>query len=136
MAKGEGLLECEAAFERLVAGKPNIREHVGLSPDKITAGVVSVEAGFDRGYLKKSRDSHKSLIARIEAHKKDNGSSAGTHREVLRRARRKAEVAELSRSDMKEKLDAVLTQNLMLVNRVRELEQQLKAFQNVLQFKV
>lgn len=73
MAQGNGLKKCEEAFERLLSGKPNISDHVGIESHKITAGIVSVEAGFDRGYLKKSRSYHKPLIARIEAYKAEMG---------------------------------------------------------------
>jgi hypothetical protein len=64
---GRGLLECEEALQRLLEGRPVVAEHVGLSRSKITASIVSFEAGFDRGYLKKSRNAHLPILARIEA---------------------------------------------------------------------
>lgn len=56
-------------------------EHVGLDLSKLTASIVSHEAGFDRGYLKKSRKTHLPLLAKIEACRaeadKGCGSSSG-----------------------------------------------------------
>ncbi len=131
MAQGEGIKACEVAFERLLAGKPEVPAHVGIDPSKITRGIVSVEAGFDRGYLKKNRPSHKALVARIEAHGAEIGKSNEGQREQLRRAKNKAQAAIDSKAEMKLQLDKVLTQNLMLVERVRELEDALKKYQNV-----
>lgn len=135
MAKGDGMAACEAALERLISGKPKVPEHAGLGCEKITAGIVSVEAGFDRGYLKKSRNSHKPLIARIESIREDQKGPAVGHRELLKRARQKAAAAEKDKSGMKIRLDIVLTQNLMLVERIRQLELKLRAAENVVPIK-
>ena len=62
-----GLDQCVEAFDRLKAGQPRVIEHIGIAKSKITAGIVSVEAGFDRGYLKKARSAHAPLISMIEA---------------------------------------------------------------------
>lgn len=48
----KGLAACEIALERLLEGRAIVPAHVGLNFSKITAGIVSHEAGFDRGYLK------------------------------------------------------------------------------------
>lgn len=122
MSQGDGVKSCEEAFERLLNGKPNKKEHVGINLAKITPSVVSAEAGFDRGYLKKSRALHKPLIARIEASKAEQFASDSNPRELLRRAKNSAERAVQSEGEMKNTLGKVLTQNLMLVERVRELE--------------
>jgi len=133
MAQGDGIRACEDAFERLLAGKPNNKEFVGLPKDKITASVVSKEAEFDPGYLKSSRKTHKPLIARIVRNKEDSTKNEdGGVREKLRRAINKSEVSRKSESAMKVTLDKVLTQNLMLVERVRELEEELRTQKNVI----
>ncbi len=132
MAAGDGIKECEKAFERLVEGRPYKKEHIGKPSNEITAGIVSVEAGFDRGYLKKSRNLHRSLIARIEANKNQNVSADIGRREILKRAKARAVAASIEKSDMKARLDKVLTQNLMLVERIRELEGKLGKSQSVI----
>lgn len=52
----DGLRACEEALTRLMKGEPVVSKHVGLSLKKITASIVSLEAGFDRGYLKNPAD--------------------------------------------------------------------------------
>lgn len=122
MARFQGLKKCEDAFERLVNGRPDRREHVGVRSADITPSMVSVEAGFDKGYLKRSRGPHRPLIARIGS--LSGGVKAGAQPAVERisRALSAAEKAKANEAALKEILDKVLTQNLMLVERVRELE--------------
>jgi len=72
MAQGDGIKSCEDAFERLLEGKPHTKEYIGLPLNKITANIVSQEAGFGPGYLKSNRHSHKPLVARIESNKVDS----------------------------------------------------------------
>lgn len=79
---GKGLDACEAALQRLLNGKPIRPEHVGLELSKLTAGVVSFEAGFDRGYLKKARQSHQAIIAKIEAYRLKSPVSSVRLREL------------------------------------------------------
>ena len=82
----DGVKICEAAFERLKAGCPVISAHVGIDGSKITAGIVSVEAGFDRGYLKRSRGSHMPLIARIEAYRTECSTTSNSKALQIKRA--------------------------------------------------
>lgn len=126
--KGEvGLAACEDAFKRLMDGAPVVSEHVGLDASKVTAGVVSVEAGFDRGYLKKARKAHQSLLAKIEAHRIGlpgiaNGQSAAkTAKQTLGKLNAMKADMELAYQQR----DMVLTQNLQLCERIRELESEL-----------
>lgn len=121
---GRGVGACEAAFQRLVDGAPIVPEHVGLDPSKITAGIVSVEAGFDRGYLKKARKSHQSLIARIEAYRADvvsRNSIRSPSLQLKKLAQHKLTV-EADLKVVSEQRDAVLALNLQLYERIRELE--------------
>ncbi|VVO49505.1 hypothetical protein PS838_00216 [Pseudomonas fluorescens] len=128
-----GLLECEEALQRLLDGKPVVAEHVGLSLSKITASVVSLEAGFDRGYLKKSRNSHLPIIARIEAFRAEaNRKGSHTHTKDIDRLEDKLDALASELATVRAQRDRVLTQNLQLWERVRELElaeHQIKPFQ-------
>lgn len=119
----DGLRACEEALTRLMKGEPVVSEHVGLSLKKITASIVSLEAGFDRGYLKKSRRLHLPILAKIEACRNDESkrhgeASVNKSQHDIKRAKdleRKLALAEAQR-------DLVLTQNLQLWERIRVLE--------------
>ncbi|KWV89046.1 hypothetical protein D3C76_1260890 [compost metagenome] len=130
----DGVKICEAAFERLKAGCPVISAHVGIDGSKITAGIVSVEAGFDRGYLKRSRGSHMPLIARIEAYRTECSTTSNSKALQIKRAQNKAGRAVVELEQAREQLYQVLTQNLQLVERVKELENKLKRYQSSLDF--
>ncbi|HHM5020686.1 hypothetical protein ACEPYM_20315 [Pseudomonas aeruginosa] len=123
----DGVARCEEAFERLKTGKPVVAAHVDIDRSKITAGIVSVEAGFDRGYLKKARPSHAPLIALIESYRKGMTSTSITSQTQIRRAKQKIEQTSSELEAVKFHLFRVLTQNIQLVERVRILEQQLKS---------
>lgn len=120
---GKGLSACEEALQRLLDGKPFVPEHVGLDMSKLTASVVSLEAGFDRGYLKKSRQGHLPLLAMIEANRagasKSNSSPNG---KSVKRMEDKLAFLEKELAMVSSQRDRVLTQNLQLWERVRELE--------------
>ena len=126
---GIGLEACVKAFERLVSGNPIVADHVGLPSTKITSGIVSVEAGFDRGYLKAARPSHQSLIARINAHRTDlrhsNTSTGFPSTQHLRAAKEKIEALEKNLSIVSGQRDAVIAHTCQLHEKVRVLEQTL-----------
>lgn len=128
---GGGLQACVDAFERLKAGKPNLAVHVGLDGTKITAGIVSFEAGFDRGYLKKKRPAHQPLIAQIEAYRHSFESSSASKALQVKRANDKVNKARNDLEIAQSQLYHVMTQNIQLVERVRLLEAQVKQFSNV-----
>ncbi|KAA0982054.1 hypothetical protein FQ192_32520 [Pseudomonas sp. ANT_J12] len=120
---GKGLIVCEEALQRLVVGKPFLAEHVGLPLSKLTAGAVSREAGFDPGYLKKSRKLHLPLIAKIQSLREEssnNPKSSNADRVAYLEA--KLAVIEVRLVKANELCDKVLTQNLQLWERVRKLE--------------
>lgn len=121
-----GVEACEKAFERLKAGNPHISAHVGIEREKITAGVVSVEAGFDRGYLKKSRTKHQALIAKIDAYKNLESKPSGSLSLKYRRAKAKIVVLETELLSCKATMHKVLSQNLQLVETIRRLEVHIK----------
>jgi hypothetical protein len=74
----KGVGACEEALQRLMVGKPVVPEHVGLDHRKFTARIVSLEAGFDRGYLKKSRKMHLPILAQIEAARAEASKGPGS----------------------------------------------------------
>ena len=123
----KGVAACEGALERLLEGRPVVPAHVGLDPSKITAGVVSYEAGFDRGYLKKSRLSHLPLLAKIAAARqgaaKTVSASLVHNQKVLRNNLLESE--ERLRTAIAQR-DQVLSQNLRLWERIKELEGELR----------
>ncbi|MNG11693.1 hypothetical protein D3C84_952480 [compost metagenome] len=125
---GSGVVACEVAFQRLIDGAPVVAQHVGIDPSKVTAGIVSVEAGFDRGYLKKSRKYHQPLIAKIEAYRADSLSrnKIGSHNlQYIKRAQSKLASLEAELKIAVEQRDIVLAQNLQLYERIRDLEKNL-----------
>jgi len=127
MKTGEGISNgvgaCEDALQRLLDGQPFVPEHVGLDLSKLTASIVSLEAGFDRGYLKKSRKAHLPILAKVEACRaganKGSGSSNG---KSIKRLEDKVVLLEKELAMVSSQRDRVLTQNLQLWERVRELE--------------
>ncbi|QLG96567.1 hypothetical protein HZF02_28130 [Pseudomonas yamanorum] len=122
--KVNGVLECENALERLISGKPNVAAHVGLDLSRLTAAIVSYEAGFDRGYLKKSRKPHLALIAKIEACRRGvvQGAVSISAQNKLMSSIKKIKRLEQELSIACSERDTVLTQNLQLWERVRQLE--------------
>ena len=132
---GSGIEACFQAFERLKAGTPNLAVHVGLDPSKITAGIVSFEAGFDRGYLKKKRPSHQPLIAQIEAYRTSFGTASASKAQQIKRANEKVVKVRSELEIAQEQLYHVMTQNIQLVERIRFLEVQAKSQNNVREIK-
>lgn len=128
MRKKSGLNRCEEGLERLLSGQPHLADHVGVKRGDITPAMVSIEAGFDKGYLKRSRESHMPLIARIDALKSESRDSSSATKEKLEKAKQKAEKRRMQVEQLNEVMDKVLTQNLMLVERVRELEKELSKY--------
>jgi len=122
-ANNSGISLCIEAFQRLVEGSPVVSDHVGLPRTKITAGIVSVEAGFDRGYLKKARAQHRSLIAQIEAFRNTSAAReiAPSSHKIKQAERRYRQLCDENQR-IRSVRDAVLAQNIQLYERVRELE--------------
>ena len=118
-----GILACESALQRLLEGKPVLSVHVGLDVSKITASIVSLEAGFDRGYLKKSRRAHLPILAKIESVRAEAGKgSNSSSAKKVQRLEDKVLLLEKELAMVRTQRDRVLTQNLQLWERVRELE--------------
>jgi|EP01029_Cantina_marsupialis_P002550 hypothetical protein len=134
MATTKGVLACEQALERLLDGKATVPAYVGINSFDITPATVSVEAGFDKGYLKRSRDQHKSLIARIDSLKKSVTSTSNQGiKDKLLKANKKIERLKDQLDSSIEVRDKILTQNLMLLQKVRQLEQKLPQSNKVIE---
>jgi hypothetical protein len=118
-----GLIACEEALQRLVDGKPVIPAHVALNLSKITASIVSLEAGFDRGYLKRSRKAHLPLLARIVALRAESniGSGSSDAKSIVD-FERKLALSEKELVMVRTQRDRVLKENIQLWERLRELE--------------
>tara|TARA_Y100000588_G_scaffold175535_1_gene189582 strand:- start:1616 stop:2026 length:411 start_codon:yes stop_codon:yes gene_type:complete len=120
-----GLSECYDAFDRLKAGCPKNIKFLGISPDKITASIVSQEAGFDSGYLKKRRLNHQALIAQIGEFKREQSRFTLSRVEVQRREREKAKRYKDERDRLQQLLELSLARELLLAVKLKELESQL-----------
>ncbi|AZE96771.1 hypothetical protein C4J96_4693 [Pseudomonas orientalis] len=119
----KGVGACEEALQRLLVGKPVVPEHVALDLSKLTASIVSLEAGFDRGYLKKSRKAHLPLLAQIEAVRAEASKGAGSSSgKKIRQMESQLAALEKTLSIAQMQRDNVLAQNMKLWQRVRELE--------------
>ncbi|NBF12974.1 hypothetical protein [Pseudomonas sp. Fl4BN1] len=126
-----GVEACRAGFERLKAGKPEHPAHIGLPSSKITPGTVSVEAGFDRGYLKKSRQIHIHLIDEINSYRKRLKSDSSTNLTRFTQVLKKSEQKDFEIQYLHDLTQKIIAQNLQLVERVRTLELELKSYRNV-----
>ncbi|WP_225603659.1 hypothetical protein [Pseudomonas sp. PDM09] len=127
MASGQnlsaGLIACEEALQRLVDGKPVMPVHIGLNLSRLTASIVSLEAGFDRGYLKRSRKAHLPLLARIVALRAEcNKGSGSSDAKGMVDLERKLALSEKELVMVRTQRDRVLTENIQLWERLRELE--------------
>ena len=119
----KGVGACEEALQRLLVGKPVVPEHVALDLSKLTASIVSLEAGFDRGYLKKSRKAHLPLLAQIEAVRAEASKGAGSSSgKKIRQMESQLAALEKTLSIAQMQRDNVLAHNMKLWQRVRELE--------------
>ncbi|MFL7022878.1 hypothetical protein BCS58_00830 [Enterovibrio norvegicus] len=125
MNKSNGVDLCEVALQRLLDGKPEMARNVGVEISEITPAMVSIEAGFDKGYLKRSRPLHKPLIARIDSLKKAEAQTDNSEKKRLRKALKECEQYKKEAEEAKATMSKVLTQNLILLQKVRELESEL-----------
>lgn len=130
--KKNGLDDCIEAFERLKAGNPIKAEYIGLKRSEFTAAKVSWEAGLDRGYLKKSRQKHKEIIRNIEAYSKGISSTEEELEQVIQKADKDVNEAKKQANSSKELLDLALARELILVSKIKELEQKVRMLQSPL----
>lgn len=121
-SKSAGLRSCQDALQRILDGNPLVAAHVGLDLSQLTASMVSYEAGFDRGYLKKSRSSHLPILAKIESARHGSKLDTGAvTRARIRALEQKNFLQEQQVALLVAQRDRVLEQNLKLWEQLREL---------------
>ena len=125
MIEHNGVLACYEAFERLKSNRPKNKKFIGLPIDKITASVVSQEAGFDSGYLKSKRSNHQAIIAQIESFKKGQEGTVLSKAEIQRRERDRGQKYKDERDRLQVLLEQSLSRELVLAAKLSQLEGQL-----------
>lgn len=130
------LKDCYEAFERLKVGKGTKDGCIGLAPELITPARVSIEAGHDAGYLKKSRKQHTGLISAILAYQHENTSTTLSKAETKRRSVQRISRIETELKLTKKRLEDSLARELKLVAKIRELEEDLYKQSNVARLNV
>lgn len=111
---------CRKAFERLKEGKWQVKQ---VEKMDISCSTVSVEAGFDKGYLKQSRLWQKSLVGDINDYKQKHESNSTSAATELERTRKKAKKATDAKEQAESLLYTLMQDNLKLVSRIGELEE-------------
>jgi len=127
----EGLVRCWEAFERLKAGTAKVAAHIGLPATRITAGIVSVEAGFDRGYLKKDRAGDRELIAAIKIYRDQANTKLPDILLQIKILEEKLDREVVEHNVSRDVLYKVVAQNLQLIERIRTLENKLSISGNM-----
>lgn len=125
MSKKNGLDACIEAFERLKEGEPNNPKHIGLHRSKFTAGIVSFEAGLDRGYLKRARTNHAALISLIESHANEAPSATDEKTQIEKKLNNKIQEYKNNKDVAEQLLYQSLGRELLLVSKIKELEQKI-----------
>lgn len=117
------LERCYQAFERLKVGAAENTKFVGIAPEQVTASIVSQEAGFDPGYLKKKRPNHQALLHLIKNYAQENTSrSTLSKAEIVRRERQKLEKCKEELRMVSALLNESLAREILLASRLSELE--------------
>ena len=134
MTAKTGINACYDALERLKNGKPLNQKFIGLTPDKLTASIVSQEAGYDSGYLKRGRTSHQAIMAMIDSTKADakNGPSTLSKAEIIRREKHKSDKLKAELEQTKQLLEESLSREVLLTHKLKELERRLINESNVI----
>jgi hypothetical protein len=120
--KESGLDLCQKAFDRLKAGKPNNKKFIGMP---ITPSVVSQEAGWDAGYLKRDRIIHGPLIIEIDDFSKLQKSKLARLQSKLDKANSEKEQEKNKAESFEKKYKASLAREFMLTEKIFELEKKM-----------
>lgn len=123
-----GLEKCFEALERIKINKPNLLKFKNIPPSKVTPAIISQEAGFDSGYLKKKRPQHQALLSLIESYKHSDSSSTLSFREKIARERRKTESMQSQINKIETKLHEALAREILLLDQIDRMEQELLRF--------
>ena len=122
MNKVNGVAQCYDAFARLKDNCPRNEKFTGLPHDKITAAIVSQEAGFDSGYLKRSRPAHQAILALIDSFKKEKLSTTLSKSEIQKRERNVARRYKDECDRLQLLLEESLSRELLLAAKLKQLE--------------
>lgn len=121
----KGLEKCFEALERIKKNKPNVIQFVDLPRNKVTPAIISKEAGFDSGYLKRKRPQHHEIISLIESYKYSDTGGTLTNREQLEREKRKSKRLQELLKETEGKLYNALARELLLLDQIDHMEQEL-----------
>ncbi|ELB2861406.1 hypothetical protein QNE90_001009 [Vibrio alginolyticus] len=135
----KGIELCKEAFERIKRGEARVEKFKGIPQEKVTPSVISQEAGFDSGYLKRARATHQPLISLIDAYRSAASSETLSKSEAVRREKVKTDKAKSLQSTAETLLQDALARELVLVRRLKELEKEVAALKkgssNILDFR-
>ena len=117
------LKKCYQAFDRLKEGIAEKPKFLGIKSGQITPSIVSQEAGFDAGYLKKGRVKHRALIEMINTYATEskNGSTL-SKAEIIRRERIKLNACKEELLRVQHLLEQSLSREVLLSAQLAELE--------------
>lgn len=105
----ESLIQYYEALERIRKGRPNFVR----KGEKITNDAVSLEAGRKKGSIKKSRESHRELIAAIDAAADEQAHPANDQTERLNKLKQ-------TNKKLRKQLEASLARELTLLAQLFE----------------
>ena len=126
----DNLLLCDQAFERLVAGKPQRLLITDYKIYRITAAVVSKEAGFDAGYLKKSRVNHRPILLEISQFKAHQQTRTGSEQKQMLDLSDQLRDEKNLVNDFETLYEEALARELVLVAKLAELESQIRKLES------
>lgn len=119
------LKSCEEALERLINGEPKIIETDSYG--EITYGLIEREAGnVSKGYIKPDREKFKSIVDRLNEHKSlvKRKPVKSVTQQLNEQLQKQKEKDKTQINELTNKLHIIMADNLKLVERCRELEQE------------
>lgn len=125
----KGIARCVEAFERIKNNEPTVLRFKDIPAKDITPSIVSQEAGFSSGYLKRNRESHAPLITLIDDFASKGNSSSLSANEALKRAENKRKNEKTEKLEALKLRDQALARELILVKKLREVEKSLLQYQ-------
>jgi hypothetical protein len=132
MTNIDKLTACYEALERLKNGTPRIDKFIGLGLEKITNSVVSQEAGHDKGYIKNKRKNHQGIIEAINDVNDLTQVNSLSQAEINRRHEEKVKNLNNKLKSKEEFLEESLAREILLMVRLKELEDELYTLSKVI----
>jgi len=123
------LQNCWDALNRLKAGEPNNKKFLG---QLITNSIVSKEADLGAGYLKNDRKSHEAIVNEINDYK--NGQQEGGLKATIEKLTGQLAAEKMKSMQLKQERDEALERELLLYDRLFELEKKVNASSKVVSF--